>query len=274
MKKELKILLFDKLNRFISKYYKNRILKGIIFLIFTLLFFLLCFSLIEYFSRLNRNFRTLLFWGYIVINLIILVQYLIIPLFHLFRIGKVINYTDAAKIIGNHFPEIDLKTQNAVKNFDCKIIKQSNDGFGNALIQGIKEVETNFLCIFNADGSFDPKYLKDMFNELLNNGDFVFNSRYENGGGSDDDTFLTLVGNKIFTFICNLFFKLDISDVLFTYVMGKTSAFKSLNLKREDFRFCIELPVLAKFSKYKLVSKPCYERARLSGKKKVNEYKD
>ena len=179
---------------------------------------------------------------------------------------------DCKKII--IIPETDLDTQNAAKNFDCKIITQKAGGFGRALILGIKEVETNFLCIFNADGSFDPQYLKNMYNELLNNCDFVFNSRYENDGGSDDDTFLTLVGNKIFTSICNLFFRLDISDVLFTYVMGKTLAFKSLGLKRKDFRFCIELPVLAKFKKYKFISKASYERSRLSGRKKVNELKD
>ncbi len=179
---------------------------------------------------------------------------------------------DCKKII--IIPETDLKTRNSIKNLDCKIITQKVGGFGEALIQGIKEVETNFLCIFNADGSFDPQYLKNMYNELLNNCDFVFNSRYENSGGSDDDTFLTLVGNKIFTFICNLLFRLNISDVLFTYVMGKTLAFKSLNLKKKDFRFCIELPVLAKFKKYKFISKPSYERSRLTGKKKVNELKD
>ena len=179
---------------------------------------------------------------------------------------------DCKKVI--IIPKNDLDTLNAVKNFDCKIIKQIDDGFGRALIQGIKEVETDFLCIFNADGSFDPKYLKNMFDELQNNRDFVFNSRYEKDGGSEDDTFLTLIGNRIFTLICNLFFRLDISDVLFTYVMGKTSAFKSLNLKRKDFRFCIELPVLAKFKKCKFISKPSYERSRLSGRKKVNELKD
>jgi glycosyltransferase involved in cell wall biosynthesis len=179
---------------------------------------------------------------------------------------------DCKKII--IIPKTDINTQSSVKNFDCKIIMQNGDGFGSALIQGIKEVETNYLCIFNADGSFDPKYLKNMFNELLNNCDFVFGSRYEKGGGSDDDTFLTFIGNKIFTFICNLFFGLNISDVLFTYVMGKTSAFKSLDLKRKDFRFCIELPVLVKFKKYKFISKSNYERSRLSGKKKVNELKD
>ena len=179
---------------------------------------------------------------------------------------------DCKKVI--IIPKNDLDTLNTVKNFDCKIIKQIDEGFGNALIQGIKEVETDFLCIFNADGSFDPKYLKNMFNEVSSNCDFVFNSRYEQDGGSEDDTFLTLIGNRIFTLICNLFFRLDISDVLFTYVMGKTSAFKSLNLKRKDFRFCIELPVLAKFKKCKFISMASYERSRLSGRKKVNELKD
>ena len=183
-----------------------------------------------------------------------------------------LNNFDCKKII--IIPKNDIETQNAVKNLDCKIIMQNDDGFGSALIQGIKEVETNFLCIFNADGSFDPKYLSNMLNELSGNCDFVFNSRYESDGDSDDDTFLTLIGNKTFTFVCNLLFRLDISDILFTYVMGKTSSFKSLDLKKKDFRFCIELPVLAKFKKYKLISRPSHERLRLSGKKKVNELKD
>ena len=179
---------------------------------------------------------------------------------------------DCKKIIV--IPKDDLVTQNAVKKFDCKIILQDSGGFGGSLIQGIKEVETNFLCIFNADRSFDPKYLKDMYKDLSNDYDFVFNSRYEGNSGSDDDTVVTYIGNKIFTLICNLLFRLDLSDILFTYVMGKTSAFKSLELKRKDFRICIELPVLVKFKKYKFISKPSYERSRLSGRKKVNELKD
>ena len=56
--------------------------------------------------------------------------------------------------------------------------------------------------------------------------------------------------------------------------MGKTSSFKSLDLKKKDFTFCVELPVLAKYKNYKLGSKSCYERPRLSGWKKVNEFKD
>ena len=171
-------------------------------------------------------------------------------------------------------PKYDTDTQEAIKEFDCKIILQEGEGFGNALIQGISNAETKYLCIFNADGSFNPIYLKDMLKKLENNFDFVFNTRYEKPGGSEDDTIITYIGNKFFTFMCKILFGLNISDVLFTYVMGKTSSFKDLNLLNNDFRFCIELPVKAKLKKYNMTSLPSFERSRISGKKKVNEFKD
>ena len=171
-------------------------------------------------------------------------------------------------------PKYDLETINAIKEFDCKLLLQDGEGFGNAIRQGISSSTSKYTCIFNADGSFDPKYLSEMIKKLENNSDFVFNSRYEKDGGSEDDTVITFIGNKIFTFICNFLFSLNISDVLFTYAMGKTSCFNDLNLTRNDFTFCIELPVKAKFKNYNLTSLPSYERSRISGKKKVNELKD
>jgi glycosyltransferase involved in cell wall biosynthesis len=171
-------------------------------------------------------------------------------------------------------PEYDEETLDAIKNFDCNILKQKGEGFGSALIEGIEKVKTKYLCIFNADGSFDPKYLSEMINLLGNQNDFVFNTRYENKGGSDDDTFLTYIGNKFFTALCKVLFSLNISDVLFTYVMGRTNAFNHLKLRNKNFTFCIELPVKAKFNKFRSIALPSYERSRISGRKKVNEFKD
>ena len=179
---------------------------------------------------------------------------------------------DVKKIIV--IPKYDKETLETVKNFDCNIVLQKGEGFGSALIEGIETVTTKYLCIFNADGSFDPKYLNEMMSLLENGSDFVFNTRYEKNGGSDDDTLLTYLGNKFFTFLCRIFFNLNITDVLFTYVMGKRDAFSYLKLKNNDFTFCIELPVKAELNKFKSLSLPSYERSRLSGKKKVNEFKD
>jgi len=73
--------------------------------------------------------------------------------------------------------------------------------------------------------------------------DLVFGSRYELNSGSEDDTIITYNGNKIFSFIVRFFFKLPISDILYTYVLGKTENTKKLNLEFKDFSFCVELPI-------------------------------
>ena len=171
-------------------------------------------------------------------------------------------------------PSEDKNTREAIEKFDCKILSQEGKGFGNALIQGINRVETKYFCIFNADGSFDPIYLSQLKNKIQLDLDFVFCSRYEAGGGSEDDTMLTYIGNKFFTGLCNLLFKLKITDVLFTYVMGSTKAFKELNMSFDDFSFCIELPIKAKKKNFSLGNLPSIERSRIAGVKKVNEFKD
>ena len=171
--------------------------------------------------------------------------------------------------------EKDIETINSIKNFDCKILNQSKKGYGNALIEGINNTTTKYFCIFNADGSFNPIELKNMYylsqNEKF---DLVFGSRYEKNAGSDDDTTLTYVGNKIFTFLGKIFFSLPITDILYTYVLGNTEKVKELRLVEEDFRFCVELPIKAKKSGLKLATNISFERKRIGGIKKVNAFKD
>ena len=169
--------------------------------------------------------------------------------------------------------ETDNETINAIKDYNCKIIYQKNKGYGDALITGIESVETNYLCIFNADGSFDPKYLKSMLYKC-ENFDFIFASRYLKDGGSEDDTFVTKFGNFFFSFLGNLLFSLSLSDILYTFIIGKTKSFKSLNLKSTDFCFCVEIPINAKKQKKKYCDVPSQERKRIAGFKKVKEFRD
>jgi glycosyltransferase involved in cell wall biosynthesis len=168
----------------------------------------------------------------------------------------------------------DIETFNAIKSFNIEIIYQSGKGYGDAIIEGINNVKTDYLCIFNADGSFDPKHLKQMLNVCENNLDFVFASRYLIGGGSDDDTFLTKLGNYIFTKIGKIFFLINITDILYTYLLGKTNSFKKLNLTSKDFCLCVELPIKANRNNMNFIDIPSCERRRIAGVKKVNEFKD
>ena len=171
--------------------------------------------------------------------------------------------------------EEDIETKNAISSFNSvEILIQKKNGYGNALIEGINNVKTEYCCIINADGSMDPKYLDEMLNKCQNK-DLVFGSRYQKpGGGSDDDDIITLVGNYFFTFVGNLLYNLKITDILYTYILAKTSSLKKLKLEKGDFRICVELPIKAKFSKLEYVCLPSYERERIGGKKKVNAIKD
>ena len=169
----------------------------------------------------------------------------------------------------------DLETKEAINKIkNIKIIEQMNNGFGNALIEGINSVRTKYCCIINADGAMDPKYL-DKMRKLCKNKDFVFATRYQKpGGGSDDDDSITFIGNYFFTIVSNFLFNLKISDILFTYILGKTSSFKNLKLKNFDFRICVEIPIKAKLQNMNYTCLPSYERSRIGGKKKVNVLKD
>ena len=169
----------------------------------------------------------------------------------------------------------DLETKKAIKKIkNIKIVEQMNNGYGNALIEGINSVKTKYCCIINADGAMNPKYL-DKMRKLCKNKDFVFASRYQKpGGGSDDDDSITFIGNYFFTIASNFLFNLKISDILYTYILGKTSSFKNLKLKNFDFRICVEIPIKAKLQNMNYSCLPSYERIRIGGIKKVHALKD
>ena len=170
--------------------------------------------------------------------------------------------------------ENDYETIEAIKNLNVEIIMQTGNGYGNALIEGINATNTKYFSIFNADGSFEPKELDFMMKKIEQGYDFIFGSRYMENSGSEDDTIVTYIGNKIFTLLGNIFFNLKISDILYTFVIGKTNNAQKLNLISNDFSFCVELPIKAKKHNNKLISTPSFERKRIAGKKKVNAFKD
>ena len=171
--------------------------------------------------------------------------------------------------------ESDTETINAIKDYDIELLFQTGKGYGDALIQGINNVKTDLFCIFNADGSFNPIELSNMIQKITNEKyDVVFASRYEKNCSSDDDTIITLVGNFIFTLLGKIFFKLNITDILYTYVLGNTKKIRDLKISNKNFIFCVELPIKAKQNNLEITTSKSNERARIGGKKKVNAFTD
>ena len=90
----------------------------------------------------------------------------------------------------------DYVTINSIERFKSNIIYQVEKGYGDAILLGINNVKTKYFSIFNADGSFDPYELEEMYNQIKRDSlDLLFASRYKKKAGSEDDTLVTLFGN-------------------------------------------------------------------------------
>ena len=170
----------------------------------------------------------------------------------------------------------DDDTIKIAKKFHCKtIIQQKKLGYGDAIIKGINESNSDYSLILDGDGSKNPIYIKDLTEKIINsNSDFVFAERYGQGAGSLDDTILTHIGNRIFTLIGKIFFGLKLNDILHTFFICKNNKFKQINFKFNDFGFCVELPIKVNKYKFKYTSIPTIERKRISGQIKVRSFVD
>ncbi len=104
--------IYQKLELFIKKFYTNELIRGIIFFIGLGLLYFLFTLFVEYFLWLKPAGRAILFWAFIGVEVFLSVRFILFPIFQLFRIRKGIDYSEASKIIGNHFTEVSDKLTN------------------------------------------------------------------------------------------------------------------------------------------------------------------
>ncbi|NND52650.1 MAG: hypothetical protein HKN54_09590, partial [Flavobacteriaceae bacterium] len=104
-----------KLEHFISRYYTNELLKGVILFFAIGLLYLLLTLFVEYMLWLNPTGRTVLFWLFIAVELALFFKFIAFPLAKLFKLQKGIDYEDASRIIGNHFPQVNDKLLNVLQ---------------------------------------------------------------------------------------------------------------------------------------------------------------
>jgi hypothetical protein len=108
-------ILIQKLDEFIRKYYKNLLLKGVLYTLSIVLSVFLTVVLLEYFGQFNSTFRALLFFGFLIASLSVLWMYIFQPLLRLYRIGNSLSYEQAAQIIGQHFQSVQDKLLNVLQ---------------------------------------------------------------------------------------------------------------------------------------------------------------
>ena len=119
--------IYQKLEAFIRKYYLNELIRGVVFFIGLGLLYFLFTLFVEYFLWLKPTARTILFWTFVGVEVILLFRYIIFPLFKLFKFQKGIDYKEASAIIGNHFSDVKDKLLNFIQLSDSDIHQNKSE---------------------------------------------------------------------------------------------------------------------------------------------------
>ena len=107
--------LIAKLDGFIRKYYKDRLIRGVLYSVGLLVGFFLGAALLENFGHFGTGARTVLFWSLIAGAAFVVVRFIAIPVVKLLRLGSVISHEEAARIVGVHFTEVRDKLLNTLQ---------------------------------------------------------------------------------------------------------------------------------------------------------------
>lgn len=124
--------LHENLKRYKRKFYINKLLKGIIFLVGILLSAFILVSALEYFGYFNSIVRAIIFFGFIVLALGNIYWWIAKPLIILYNNKKKISDEEAARQIGYYFPNIKDQLLNTIQ---LEKLSSSDNSLINASIK-------------------------------------------------------------------------------------------------------------------------------------------
>ena len=134
-------ILILKLDEFIRKYYKNQLIKGLLYTLGLLVATFLLLVVAEYFAEFGTTNRTIIFYVFVLLSAFILGKFILIPLLKLYKLGGTISYDEAASIIGTHFNSVNDKILNTLQLQRTAVPALSSDLLEASINQKIKELK-------------------------------------------------------------------------------------------------------------------------------------
>ena len=137
------------------------------------------------------------------------------------------------------------------KNFPVIVIHQGkNMGKGAAIRSALEKITGDIIIIQDADLEYDPNDYNKLIHPIVQgHADVVYGSRFMGSGPHRVLFFFHTIGNKLLTFLSNVFTGLNLTDMETGYKMFKTDVLKQITLKENRFGF--EPEVTAKVSRVK-----------------------
>jgi len=109
------------------------------------------------------------------------------------------------------------KTVSIAKKNGCRVIIETNKGYGSNIINGIKKAKYNYIIFGDADGSYDFSDSKKFYELLEKDFDLVMGNRFSNKKSykmakNSMPILHRFFGNPVLSFIARFLFQIDIKD--------------------------------------------------------------
>jgi glycosyltransferase involved in cell wall biosynthesis len=146
-----------------------------------------------------------------------------------------------------------------------RIIIEKRRGKGVALMAGFEAAQGEIIVMMDADGSMDPEEIILFVAALVSGADFVKGSRFIQGAGTVDMTFIRKLGNWALTLAVRMLYGGVFSDLCYGYIGFWKKNVPILSSDCVGFEVETLLNIKALRNRLRIVEVASYESVRIHG---------
>lgn len=156
----------------------------------------------------------------------------------------------------------------------ARILQQEGRGKGAALRTGFRAATGDIIVMLDADGSTDAREIPRYVSMLLTGADFAKGTRFVQGGGSSDMTFIRKLGNWGLTTIVRVLFGESYSDLCYGYNAFWSWVVPILDMNAPGFEIETLMNIRVIKARLNIIEVPSFEYERIHGISNLNAVRD
>ena len=155
------------------------------------------------------------------------------------------------------------------KRMGFKVIIQKQKGHGAAVLEGVNAIKSDNFILFGPDGNDEPEKIPELIEKIKEGYDQVLVSRFGKGSVNLDAGIIDTFGNKMFTFLANVFFGGYWTDTLNESRIISKKAFQELNFDAMDLSSTQQMSIRGLKRRQKICEILGNEGERIGGVRKM-----
>ncbi|MBL4889302.1 MAG: glycosyltransferase family 2 protein [Candidatus Lindowbacteria bacterium] len=154
-----------------------------------------------------------------------------------------------------------------------RVIHQKEPGIANAYWESLPHINTDVIIAYSPDGNSIASSIPTLRDKMKEGYDMVIASRYLPGAGSDDDDFMTGIGNFIFSNSIRVLFGGNFTDCLVMLRAFRKDLVEKLDMVQHDEPvFETQLAIRSSLHNMNVTEIPVFEPKRIGGVRKMRVF--